>query len=145
MKVTDRPGLTLPGEAGFPRDHRLTTEHDFRRVFAQPEVSQDRAFRVLSRKNGLAHARLGMAVSTKVCRQATGRNRLKRLIRESFRHHCTQLSAQGGLDLVVLPSRQAATMCNRALSAALVRHWRHSARRYQRQASTDTAGPGRNL
>jgi len=112
------------GAHRFPRSSRLTNAADFQRVFARPKVSQDRAFRVLSRRNGLPHSRLGLAVSTRVCKQATGRNRLKRLIRESFRKHQGDLGRSGGLDIVVLPSRHAATMCNEELTRALSAHWR---------------------
>ena len=97
---------------------------EFRRVFSRPVVSQDRYFRVLSRGNDLGISRLGMAVSTKVCKRAVGRNRLKRLVRESFRQH-EAVQAQGvGLDFVVLPSRSAASICNERLTRALDRHWR---------------------
>ena len=94
----------------FPRASRLTSPAEFRRVFQRPLVSQDRYFRVLSRSSELAHARLGLAVSKKVSPRAVDRNRLKRLIRESFRQHQHQLSFQGGLDLVVLPRREAVTI-----------------------------------
>ncbi len=72
-------------------------------------------------------ARLGLAVSTRVCKQATGRNRLKRLVRESFRRHQELLATGGGVDIVVLPKPLAATMCNRTLSDALEGHWHRCA------------------
>ena len=107
----------------FDRDARLTTQGDFRMVFARPRVSQDRCFRILYRETSRQNARLGMAVSTKVCKQAVGRNRLKRIVRESFRHHQATLAEQGGRDIVVLPSRQAATICNAELRDSLASHW----------------------
>jgi ribonuclease P protein component len=64
-----------------------------------------------------------MAVSIKNCKSAPGRNRIKRVVRESFRAHQHGLAGKGGLDLVVLPSRQAATICNSELTASLERHW----------------------
>ncbi len=44
-------------------------------------------------------ARLGVIVAKRVMKRAVDRNRVRRLIRESFRHHQQSLS---GLDIVVL-------------------------------------------
>jgi ribonuclease P protein component len=107
----------------FGRASRLTKADEFRRVFSRSKISQDRHFRVLCRPNNLERARLGLAVSKKVCARATGRNRLKRLIRESFRNHQESLAAQGGIDIVVLPKQGAASMCNTTLRNALDKHW----------------------
>ncbi|HSM69217.1 MAG TPA: ribonuclease P protein component [Xanthomonadales bacterium] len=108
----------------FPRQARINSKADFRRVFARPAVSRDRYFKVLSCANGLEYARLGMAVSRQNCRKATGRNRIKRLVRESFRLNQDLLASPGGLDMVVLPSALAATMCNKTLLDSLQDHWR---------------------
>lgn len=108
----------------FPRRARINSQAEFRRVFAQSAVSRDPYFKVLFRDNGRDHARLGMAVSRRICRHASGRNRLKRLIRESFRAHQQQLAAAAGHDLVVMPTEQAAAMCNRSLRESLEGHWK---------------------
>jgi ribonuclease P protein component len=106
------------------REARLSGAAQFRFVFSRPEVSRDAYFRVLSRPNGRGHSRLGMAVSLRVCRKAVGRNRLKRIVRESFRMHQIMLSDGCARDIVVLPSPAAATTCNRALFKSLWAHWR---------------------
>ena len=108
------------GNEKFQRASRLTKAVEFRRVFSRPHVSQDRLFRVLCRPNSLDRSRLGLAVSKKACARAADRNRLKRIIRESFRKHQHSLTE---LDVVVLPKHQAATMCNRTLTTALEQHW----------------------
>jgi len=105
----------------FPRESRLTRPAEFQRVFKKPAVSSDRWFKVLARRDGGKRARLGMAVSRQVQKQAVGRNRLKRVIRESFRQH---FAGQGpAVDLVVLPRPESATICNRQLSESLEKHW----------------------
>jgi len=53
-------------------------------------------FTVLYKDNGEQEARLGLAISKKLCKLAVGRNRLKRVARESFRLHRAELS---GLDI----------------------------------------------
>jgi ribonuclease P protein component len=104
----------------FDRRFRLPDESAFARVFAKANRSRDNLFTVLSRENGKDYARLGLAISKKHCRQASGRNRLKRLVRESFRHHKAELA---GLDLVVLGQPGASRADNQTVFASLARHW----------------------
>ena len=92
----------------------------FGRVFEKATRSRDKWFTVLCRKNDLAIARLGLAISKKQCRKATARNRLKRIIRESFRHHHDALE---GLDIVVMNKVAAADEQNRVLVDSLENHW----------------------
>jgi ribonuclease P protein component len=111
----------------FSRNDRLNTQAEFRFVFSGHIASSDRFFRVLARPNGKDHCRLGMAVSKKACRKAVGRNRLKRLIRENFRQNRKQLAREqdisSGFDYVVLPTVQAASICNKILTGSLQDHW----------------------
>lgn len=121
-------GVDETATEAFTHASRLTQQAEFRRVFARPRVSQDPYFRVLGRGNGLTRSRLGLAVSVKVSRRAVGRNRLKRLVRESFRRNQAILGQAPGIDIVVLPSRHAATMCNKTLFEALDGHWKQQQR-----------------
>ena len=66
-------------------------------------------------------ARLGLAVSKKHCRQATGRNRIKRVVRESFRQNQAEIA---GLDIVVINQPAAASATNRMLFDSMAAHWR---------------------
>ena len=77
-------------------------------------------FTVLYSDNGRSKARLGLAVSKKHCRTAVNRNRLKRVIRESFRQHAAGLA---GHDVVVLNQLAAQHADNEALFRSLERHW----------------------
>jgi ribonuclease P protein component len=77
-------------------------------------------FTVLYKKNGKQEARLGLAISKKHCRSAVGRNRLKRLVRESFRTHGADLE---GLDVVVMNQAAATRASNKALFDSLHEHW----------------------
>ncbi len=98
------------GNQAYPREFRLTGKQDFSRVFKKNTSCRDQYFRIMAQTgNGLGFARLGQVVSRKVDKRAVQRNRIKRLVRESFR---TLLSTQGngdsGIDYVVLAQRQAA-------------------------------------
>jgi ribonuclease P protein component len=78
-------------------------------------------FTVLSRQSRNKEARLGLAISRKSCRLAVQRNRLKRIVRESFRAHKEELA---GLDLVVMCQAAAARASNKVLFDSLAGHWR---------------------
>lgn len=107
--------------AGLPRCFRLSGPSAFAQVFAYPIKSSDRYFTVLATPNSLRYSRLGMAISRKVARSAVARNRIKRVVRESFRHH--QLSL-GGMDWVVMGRVGVAQQENAVLFTSLQRHWR---------------------
>ena len=78
-------------------------------------------FTVLFRPNELQIPRLGLAIAKKHSRHATARNRLKRIVRESFRQHQALLA---GLDIVVMNRPAAGSAKNEQLFASLDRHWR---------------------
>jgi ribonuclease P protein component len=75
---------------------------------------------VLCRANDGGVARLGLAISKKNCRAAKDRNRLKRLVRESFRHNQAALA---GLDVVVINQPAARNSKNRQIFDSLDGHW----------------------
>lgn len=110
--------------AKFTRVSRLTTASAFDCVFRKSRRSADGFFTVLYRTNDLGYPRLGLAIAKKRVRRAVGRNRLKRLIRESFRAIQPQLN---GLDIVVLARDKAGMAPNAEVSASLARHWRRLA------------------
>ena len=108
-------------DAGFPRQARLTRPAQFRAVFAGARRYRNRYFTILVRPDpSLAGARLGMAIPKKLAPRATDRNRLKRLIRERFRHSRWRL---GGLDAVVMIRSIACHTDNAILMSALDDLW----------------------
>jgi len=107
-----------------PSTYRLSGPKAFSNVFQKATVSADASFKVLARNTGQPTARLGMAVSRKVDSRAVQRNRLKRVIRESFRAHYYSQTPHTALDFVVLPRRQAVTISNGQLFEKLEQHWR---------------------
>ncbi|GAA6136075.1 ribonuclease P protein component [Oceaniserpentilla sp. 4NH20-0058] len=92
----------------FPRHVRLLTAGDYRRVFDQADAkAQSKQILILARRNELGIARMGLVVAKKHAKRAVDRNEIKRIIRESFRHHqfelenfdCVVLSRAGAKDL----------------------------------------------
>ena len=124
---TGAPQQSAAARARLPRQARLRASSEFQNVFAKPVVSADRCFKVLARLNECGRPRLGMAVSRQVDRKSVGRNRIKRVIRESFRLYFRD--RRPPLDFVVLPRRDCDTICNRRLSQSLDVHWKSIAGR----------------
>jgi ribonuclease P protein component len=110
----------------FRKDKRLLDAAAYGRVFKNPARSRDKWFTVLCRENNGGAGRLGLAISKKHCRAATQRNRVKRVVRESFRRHQAILAS---LDVVVINQPAACDGSNADLRASLERHWQQCAQR----------------
>jgi ribonuclease P protein component len=110
---------------GLRPAHRLRKATDFEAVFGTAQRSSDALFTVLYRPSGLEVPRLGLAIAAKRVRTAVGRNRLRRLIRESFRVHKATLA---GLDIVVLARDGAAQAANDQVAVSLAAHWKRLGR-----------------
>jgi ribonuclease P protein component len=107
----------------FSRHSRLLKPEQFKSVFQQPIRSSDEYFRIMARTNDLTQHRLGMAVSRKACAKAVGRNRIKRVVRESFRCMMLGMTSDRTMDIVVLPTVEAAGQSNKTLDHSLAKHW----------------------
>lgn len=88
--------------------------------------SGTRYLTLLARENHTSGARLGLAIARKQIKTAVGRNRVKRQVRESFRHHQDLLA---GLDIVVMARPGIATADTRKIRSALDSQWRELAKR----------------
>lgn len=111
----------MSGRGGrFPRSLRLTHPREFSRVFAQGRRLARNALLLVICPNGLGHPRLGLAVAKRHVKSAVARNRIKRLVRESFRLHQEELPA---MDVIVLVRGRLDELDNPAIRAALHRHW----------------------
>ena len=79
-----------------------------------------RCFHLRYRANELGGARLGLAISKRVSKRAVERNRIKRLVRESFRRVRHRLPA---IDLMVMAREQAAGVPGPELLGELEALW----------------------
>ena len=96
----------MPSRNAFPRAARIRASADFARVFDGARRTSTPELSLHWLRDG-APPRLGLAVSRKVDRRAVGRNRIKRVLRDSFREHRGRLA---GGDYVVV-ARPAAAQC----------------------------------
>lgn len=112
--------MNAEGRGRFSRTSRLTSPREFRHVFAEPTRLSDSGFLVLFAPNNANTPRLGLAVSKRNVKRSVDRNKLKRLVRESFRVQSTGLP---NVDIVVLVRPNAARIPSRDLLSALGRVW----------------------
>jgi ribonuclease P protein component len=110
--------------AGLPRTQRLRRSNEFESVARRGKKFRDSLF-VATAAVTETPARLGLAVSRKVSLKAVTRNRIKRQIRESFRHHKHMLH---GLDIVVIAQAPAARAANSEMARSLKAHWERLAK-----------------
>ena len=83
----------------FPRSHRLSGREDFAAVY-DARVRQTRgAITMYAKPNALDHSRIGISISRRVG-SAPKRNRIKRLLRESYRLQRDELPI--GFDWIIV-------------------------------------------
>ena len=93
---------------------------DYEAVFKNAKKSKDKNFLVLFCKNKKKDPRLGLTISKKNCSLAKDRNKIKRIIRESFRNNITKLN---GYDIVILNNKLTHTRTINNLHKSLNIHW----------------------
>jgi len=77
----------------FPPRARLRNPREFEAVLKQGRRLQEKLLSAVVLKGAAGEARLGLAISAKAVPLATGRNRIKRAARESFRARRAALPA----------------------------------------------------
>jgi ribonuclease P protein component len=103
----------------FGADLRLRSKLQFDAVYAGGRRIDDRFFALRVKPNGLDHARVGLAVAVKTAGSAVARNRLRRLVRESFRLSQFELPAVDVVVAAKFPAREAPATSLRASLATL--------------------------
>lgn len=90
----------------FPRSARLLTGAEYSCVFKKNQRFSDRFWTILVRQEATQPSKLGLAIAKKRAKRAVDRNKIKRIARESYRHHRVNMD---GLQLVVMNRDAAAT------------------------------------
>jgi ribonuclease P protein component len=125
--VQEVPTFTLGPE------RRLRRAADFRRLYASGRRLGAEPFTAVVRPNRLAGARLGLSIAARTVRRAVQRNRVRRLIRESFRQRCGQLPP---LDIVVGVRSAVHAVSSAHLREALERLWQKIASTCERSSAS---------
>jgi ribonuclease P protein component len=104
----------------LPPDRRMRRPGEFKLAYTAGKRFGNEFFTANIRGNELTWARLGMSIAARNLRRAVDRNRVRRLIRESFRMHQQDLPS---LDIVI-GARTAVISADRAiLRASLAKLW----------------------
>lgn len=94
----------------FPKSVRLLSASDFSQVFDSPKKIGSQALLILYKENSKGLSRIGFALSKRRLARASERNKVKRVIRESFRAQQKDLP---NVDIVVI-ARQGLKKLDRA-------------------------------
>jgi ribonuclease P protein component len=111
----------VPGRLTLPAPKRLRRKADFETVYARGRRFGNGFFGVTVNLNDKGGPRLGLAVAVKVAGNGVKRNRLRRIIRESFRLHQYELPA---VDLVVSARNAARDAASPVLQQSLAALWK---------------------
>ncbi len=105
----------------------MLTPAQFKTVFSNPIKASSAEITLLAIPNIEQHPRLGLTVAKRFVKRANQRNRIKRVIRESFRLNQHDIPA---LDIVVLVRNGVMEMENAELNKLIEKLWRKLSRRY---------------
>jgi ribonuclease P protein component len=109
-----------PERLRLPQRRRLRRKSEYDAVYARGRRFSDAYFAIVARRNDMGCPRLGLAVATKVAGNSVERNRIRRVIRETFRLRQHRLPA---LDLVVSARGAVARAKNAVLRSSLDTLW----------------------
>ncbi|MDR2239683.1 MAG: ribonuclease P protein component [Zoogloeaceae bacterium] len=120
VEPKDAPASAPEAAAGGDRRlrgaYRLRKTDEFSSVFAFRKALRGRRFEMRYRPNSVAGARIGVVIAKKFVRSAVNRNRVKRIVRESFRLSRERLPH---CDIVVRVTARLETFDKRALRAEM--------------------------
>jgi ribonuclease P protein component len=104
----------------FSREHRIITKKEFKHIFDKAEkISQKHLF-ILYKPNQMSSARLGLSIGKRIAKSAVVRNRIKRIVRESFRYHRMHLKQ---MDIVVIARKPCDTLSKQQLREGIDKLW----------------------
>jgi ribonuclease P protein component len=102
------------------RTQRLRQAAQFKRLYAQGRRLAADGFTAVIQPNEVGIARLGLSIAARTLKLAVHRNRIRRIIRESFRQHQQQLP---GLDIIVGLRSSPRDVDNAQLRRSLEKLW----------------------
>ncbi|WP_301098658.1 ribonuclease P protein component [Otariodibacter sp.] len=113
----------------FSRELRLLAPVQFKAVFEQPFRASTPQLTLLARQNNFDKPRLGLTVAKKHLKRAHDRNRIKRIVRESFRLKQHELPCY---DFVFIAKGGIGKLSNQELFETLEKLWHRHIRLSQK-------------
>jgi ribonuclease P protein component len=104
----------------FPKKARLLTQYEYKKVFASSQKIVSDVCIMLYCHSTLGFPRLGLIVAKKNIRDASRRNRFKRIVRESFRTAQHELTS---FDLIIIAQKRANMVSNEEIRKGLTKCW----------------------
>ena len=94
---------------------------NFDRILSSSTVSEDKYFAIFYAPNKAPRSRVGVSTAKRIVNKATKRNKLKRLIKNSF---LGGLKRKEGVDVIVRVKHQASRVADdKILLQSLTNHW----------------------
>ena len=103
------------------RQATLRSSGDFKSVFDRARKICGEHVTLLFCSTDLGYPRLGLAIAKKHTRSAVVRNRVRRIIKESFRLNSNRL---GSVDIVILSKRGIVNVDAKSLRYSIDKQWR---------------------
>lgn len=119
----------------FSRELRLLAPTQFKAVFEQPLRASTPELTILARQNTIENPRLGLTVAKKHLKRAHDRNRIKRIVRESFRLKQHELP---NFDFVFVAKGGIGKLDNATLFSTLDKLWVRHIRLSQKPSESTT-------
>ena len=120
--------------ATFGKNRRLLNSSDFKEVFDNNSVRVAHPnLLILSEPNGTATSRLGLVIGKKNVPTAVARNKVKRVVRETFR--LTDLPV--AVDLVFLARKDLGKLTSTELATLIQQSWVRLAARLLKEGQRD--------
>jgi ribonuclease P protein component len=119
----------LKNDFSFPRNQRLVTKAEYKSLFGESLKASQRYLLALYKPNNQVNARLGVIVGKRIAKSAVARNKIKRVIRESFRQSQDSLA---GLDIIVIARQQCNSLDKFQLREGIEKLWQKLITQYQK-------------
>lgn len=117
--------FSLTRRFAYPKSRRLLKPPEFQRVFDNVDCKQGGRFcTLLSTKSNQDESRLGLIAAKKNLKLAVQRNRVKRLLRETFRlKHEEFIQLNCSFDVIALVKASAANAPAKDIHSELEKQW----------------------
>lgn len=107
-------------QLSFSRNQRVITRAEFKSIFDSSKKIAQRNLVLLFKPNAKPHARLGVVVGKRTAKSAVLRNRIKRVIRESFRSNQDRLKR---VDIIIIARKPCETLNKDILRKGIDKLW----------------------